>query len=433
MSAERDFLGLCTGQAACKSGLIGLYPTRSPEGGEPLCLISPGRAGGAVSACCIRPMCRRGGRHAALDCRGLFPHPADRPDGVGAQRELARPARPAAGTVLRHRPGGAGLAAGRGGRFGGQRSPAQPAAGCAAHAAGRRRDAQGAEQFLLHGGEQPGLRCGIWRSIWSWWSCFTPGWRAAQIHSDGFAALRNEVEARRSSRDYQTLSRQLEQTQYQIGHVKSIALGVNLDGTLRVTDVGVLSINTEKIPPGQRAGQAAGPGQGRPHGVHLRLCQPGQDRPGRRKNTPWTRRSAGRWTPPLQRPSGAGSRGDRTSISGTRPLSSVGLLDDFRFLSAAVSFLLQLRALGCPLCRPEIRPMEEKALRLKGVCNPMLALRTEGQGPGGIQRFRLRREGAVSIWSQDPTTEASPSSATRWGWPRPCSSWGCWCRPGRPS
>ena len=33
---------------------------------------------------------------------------------------------------------------------------------------------------------------------------------AAQIHSDGFAALRNEVEARRSSRDYQTLSRQLE-------------------------------------------------------------------------------------------------------------------------------------------------------------------------------------------------------------------------------
>ena len=109
---------------------------------------------------------------------------------------------------------------------------------------------------------------------------------AAQIHSDGFAALRNEVEARRSSRDYQTLSRQLEQTQYQIGHVKSIALGVNLDGTLRVTDVGVLSINTEKIPPGQRAGQAAGPGQGRPHGVHLRLCQPGQDRPGGGKTRP---------------------------------------------------------------------------------------------------------------------------------------------------
>ncbi len=54
------------------------------------------------------------------------------------------------------------------------------------------------------------------------------------------------MEARRSSRDYQTLSRQLEQTQYQIGHVKSIALGVNLDGTLRVTEVGLLALNTEK-------------------------------------------------------------------------------------------------------------------------------------------------------------------------------------------
>ena len=69
---------------------------------------------------------------------------------------------------------------------------------------------------------------------------------AAPIRSAGFAALRDEVEKRRQSESYRALTAQLEKTQYQIGHVKSIALGVNLDGTLRVTDVGLLGLNTEK-------------------------------------------------------------------------------------------------------------------------------------------------------------------------------------------
>ena len=68
----------------------------------------------------------------------------------------------------------------------------------------------------------------------------------AEIHSAGFTALREEIESRRNSEDYKALSRQLERTEYQVGHVRSIALGVNLDGTLRVTEVGLLSLNTDR-------------------------------------------------------------------------------------------------------------------------------------------------------------------------------------------
>ena len=70
---------------------------------------------------------------------------------------------------------------------------------------------------------------------------------AAESRSAGFAALQREVEARRDSAAYKALAAQLEKTQYQIGHIKSITLGVNLDGTLRVTDVGLLALNTEKF------------------------------------------------------------------------------------------------------------------------------------------------------------------------------------------
>ena len=201
---------------------------------------------------------------------------------------------------------------------------------------------------------------------------------SAEIRSAGFSALRREVEARRGSENYRVLSSQLEQTEYQIGHVKSIALGVNLDGTLRVTDVGLLALNTEKYRQGSVLDKLLGRGKKDPmvcisgfanlaktareeekHALDQAVC---------RALDAAFARTIRSWEPVIDQ-----YFRDETSFF-------IGLLDDFRFLSAAVSFLLELKSQGCPLCRPAIRPMEEKALRLKDVYNPMLVLRSEGQG-----------------------------------------------------
>ena len=200
-----------------------------------------------------------------------------------------------------------------------------------------------------------------------------------EIHSAGFLALRQEIESRRTSGDYQALTRQLERTEYQIGHVKSIALGVNLDGTLRVTDVGLLALNTDKYRQGSVLDKLLGKDKTDPmvcisgfanlartareeekHALDQAVCRALDNAFAK------TIRS---WEPVIDQ-----YFRDETSFF-------IGLLDDFRFLSAAVSFLLELKGHGCPLCRPAIRPMEEKALHLKDVYNPMLVLRSEGKGP----------------------------------------------------
>ncbi len=200
----------------------------------------------------------------------------------------------------------------------------------------------------------------------------------ARIKSAGFAALRDEVEARRASTSYQALNSQLEKTEYQIGHIKSIALGVNLDGTLRVTDAGVLSINTEKYRQGSVLDKLLGRDKNDPmvcisgfanlarttreeekHALDQAVC--------RALDTAFAK-TIRSWEPVIDQ-----YFRDETAFF-------IGLLDDFRFLSAAAAFLLELKAQGCPLCRPVIRPMGEKALRLKDVYNPMLVLRSEGQG-----------------------------------------------------
>ncbi len=201
---------------------------------------------------------------------------------------------------------------------------------------------------------------------------------SAPIQSEGFAALRQEVENRRTSESYQALTRQLEQTEYQIGHIKSIALGINLDGTLRVTDVGLLALNTDKYRQGSVLDKLLGRDKKDPmvcisgfanlaktareeekHALDQAVC--------RALDTAFAR-TIRSWEPVIDQ-----YFRDETAFF-------IGLLDDFRFLSAAVSFLLELKSQGCALCRPAIRPMEEKALHLKDVYNPMLVLRSEDKG-----------------------------------------------------
>ena len=53
----------------------------------------------------------------------------------------------------------------------------------------------------------------------------------------------------------------------------------------------------------------------------------------------------------------------------------VALLDDIRFLTAGVKFILDMRAKGFEMCRPQICPVEEKVCELQHVYNPMLAMR----------------------------------------------------------
>ncbi len=201
---------------------------------------------------------------------------------------------------------------------------------------------------------------------------------AGEVRSAGFAALQAEIDARGGRGGYRRLCRQREQTRIQIGHVRSIALGVNLDGALRVTDAGLLAINPEKYRHGSVLAKLLGREKNDPmlcisgfanlarsareeekHALDQAVC--------RALDTAFAK-TIRSWEPVIDR-----YFRDETAFF-------IGRLDDFRFLSAAAAFLLELRELGCPLCRPEICPMEEHALHLKDVYNPMLALRAEERG-----------------------------------------------------
>ena len=213
---------------------------------------------------------------------------------------------------------------------------------------------------------------------------------AADIRSAGFAALREEVERRRASESYRALTAQLEKTQYQIGRIKSITLGVNLDGTLRVTDVGLLALNTEKYRQGS---------------VLDRLL-------GRDKADPMV------------------------CISGFASLAKTAREEEKHALDQAVcraldaAFAKTIRSWEpAPSAGPRYAPWPSTPCALRASRTPCWRCAARGAARWCRTTFAATRRGGSTL-SPGPTTGASPSSATRWGWRRPSSSWGCWCRPG---
>ena len=195
--------------------------------------------------------------------------------------------------------------------------------------------------------------------------------------SAGLRRLKDEILARSESEDFKALRRHLEDLDTRIGCIKSITLGLNLDGNLHVTDAGLVSINTAPFRPSSLMDRLLGRS-----GRDPMVCMSGfasitkSSRDDERQALDSAVHRAldvvfakviRSWEPVINQ-----YYHDETHFF-------VELMDDLRFLSAAVHFLLELRAHGCRFCRPVIRPVQDRALHLHNVYNPMLALKVSGE------------------------------------------------------
>lgn len=195
--------------------------------------------------------------------------------------------------------------------------------------------------------------------------------------SAGLRRLKDEILARSESEDFKALRRHLEDLDTRIGRIKSVTLGLNLDGNLHVTDAGLVSINTAPFRQSSLMDRLLGRS-----GKDPMVCMSGfasiakSSRDDERQALDSAVHRAldvvfakviRSWEPVINQ-----YYHDETRFF-------VELMDDLRFLSAAVHFLLELRAHGCRFCRPVIRPVQDRALHLHNVYNPMLALKVSGE------------------------------------------------------
>lgn len=202
---------------------------------------------------------------------------------------------------------------------------------------------------------------------------FAEGLKDLSLQSEGMKNFRDKINDITGSDDYQNLQSELKKANVTFGDIKSITIGVNLDETLRARDAGVVSLESQpfhdstvmdkllrKNPKDSFALLSPlFPLSKGLHGEELKALNHAI----RASLNAIFGKSLRSFEPVIQK------------YFGVNTAMFIILLDEIRFLTAGVKFILEMREKGFDMCRPQIARMDEKKCDLHDVYNPVLANR----------------------------------------------------------
>jgi len=194
-----------------------------------------------------------------------------------------------------------------------------------------------------------------------------------QVKSKGIKSFQDIVRKRYESEEFNTLKKEIEKMETNIGNIKSITIGINMDGSLQAREAGVVSINTKEYKNGSIVDKLLGKG--------------GQD-----SFTCMASLSSILKTLDKHDQLAFKSSIDyclnqifRKNIRNFEPLINkyfagstdflVGVLNDLRFLNAAMKFIFDMLDKGYSMCKPELAEVKEKKCTLTGAYNPMVVIK----------------------------------------------------------
>lgn len=197
----------------------------------------------------------------------------------------------------------------------------------------------------------------------------------------GSRALRRLAEVTASlteSEDHRRLLRELGKLSSRVSDVRSVTIGVNLDATLRPFEAGVLSVNPTHFKSGRVLDKI------------LRMSFKNDSMTTVAPLVPFDKRQnenrrdalAAAFYGALEDVFRSSARGWR-AIVGEYVLENadflLDILPEIEFVTRAAELLERLGARGLPLCVPTLVPMRDKAFAVRGLYNPDVALRIDGE------------------------------------------------------
>ncbi|MBQ4353392.1 MAG: hypothetical protein IJC71_00720 [Clostridia bacterium] len=217
---------------------------------------------------------------------------------------------------------------------------------------------------------------------------------APKLKSSAFRRFAERINTLTGSEYYKNLNAQLKELTSRVREIKSVTIGVNFDSQLRVDRAGVLSINNEYFKSGELLDKmlrldfkndemtCIAPlvafKKGQSDNQQMALANA--------FNTAITdvfRQSIRSWKKVIQ----------HYVLENTDFL--IRLMPEIEFVTKATELLMKLKAKGCPLCHPEIRPMSEKAFDAKGLCNPIVSVKLDA--PVVPNNFVFDKEGMIYV------------------------------------
>ena len=197
-----------------------------------------------------------------------------------------------------------------------------------------------------------------------------------RLKGQAFCSLAQRIQELTESDYYRELNQKLSELTARVREIKSVTIGVNLDAQLRPTHAGVLSVNPEPFRSGDVLEKI------------LRLDFKDSEYTCIAELVPFGKKQSENQKMALSLAFHSAINDVYCSSlrSWKRIVQSyvldntdflLTLLPEFEFLTKGNEMLLALQSKGCPLCRPEVRPLSERAFDAKGLYNPDVALRIE--------------------------------------------------------
>ena len=198
------------------------------------------------------------------------------------------------------------------------------------------------------------------------------------VKSPAFCALTALVTELAESDYYKELNQKLSELTQRVREIKSVTIGVNLDAQLRPTEAGVLSINAESFKSGDVIDKI------------LRLNFKSDAYTCIANLVPFGKKQSENQKMALSLAFNSAindvyksSLRSWKKIVQTYVLENteflLNLMPEFEFLVRGTQMLKKLQEKGCPLCIPEIHPMNERAFSAVGLYNPCVALKIEDE------------------------------------------------------
>lgn len=193
----------------------------------------------------------------------------------------------------------------------------------------------------------------------------------ATFKSQGMNTFKDQIMEVKNSEDYKNLCTEMSKMQVRFGGIKSVCVGINLDENLRAKEAGVISIETVPYREGSIMDKLLKKDPQESHVLMAPYCAVTK---GLTKDEVIAVNNA--TTSALQNIFAKSLKNFEPIIQKyfkDNTTFFINLLDDIRFLTAGVKFILKMKELGLSMCRPTIMPMADKKCDLEKVYNPVLA------------------------------------------------------------
>ena len=217
---------------------------------------------------------------------------------------------------------------------------------------------------------------------------------APKFRSTAFRRFAERINTLTASEYYKDINAQLKELTARVREIKSVTIGVNFDSQLRADRAGVLSINNEYFKSGELLDKM------------LRLDFKSDERTCIAPLVAFKKGQSDNQQMALANAfNGAINDVFRQSIRSWKKVIQhyvlentdflIRLMPEIEFVTKATELLLKLKAKGCPLCHPEIRPIADKAFSAKGLCNPIVSMKLDG--PVIPNDFSFDKDGMIYV------------------------------------